>query len=227
MNERVLVVKNAKNEGPGTLLEFLKERNMGCVQIEAYSNNWDIKALYSCDYLIVLGGPMAVYEMDKYKYLAKVASAMEVALRNGKKILGICLGAQLLAHVLGAKVYYSGKEEIGWCEIEVTEEGLADPCFGAFTGVKRRLEVFQWHRDTFELPRGAKRLAFSYDFPNQAFSYNGSYGLQFHPEVTPSMIGEWFENTQDFSPIFRKTESVYPSYRKAALEFFERFFIGT
>lgn len=222
---RVLIVKNAREEGPGALAKFLGGKGIEFLEIEAYLENWKIEMVNPYDFLVVLGGPMGVYEIDKYRYLAKVARAIEVFLEKGKKVLGICLGAQLLAHVLGSRVYNSGKEEIGWCEIEMTEEGLMDPCFRAFTDGKRKVEVFQWHNDTFELPRGAKRLATSLDFENQAFFYNGSYGIQFHPEVTRSMIVEWFVGRENFSDLVRKTDLVYESYRKSALRFFERFFL--
>ena len=224
---KVLILKNAKNEGPGNLLAFLNKRKIHFTEIGAYEENWTHVIIEPYDYLVVLGGPMGAYEMDKYAFLKKIAEAIKVALNEGKKILGICLGAQLLAHVLGAEVFSSGKEEIGWCGIRVTNDGLTDECMSSFSENQPYLEVFQWHGDTFDLPKGAKRLAYSDDFENQAFSFNGSYGLQFHPEVTPHIIREWFEGREDFEEMRQKTESFYPTYRYRAEMFYERFFSFT
>ncbi|MCX7856529.1 MAG: type 1 glutamine amidotransferase [Deltaproteobacteria bacterium] len=222
--KRVLLVKNAKNEGPGNIKEFLRGKNIESVEIEAYKDNWRTHLVDNYDYIVVLGGPMGVYEMDRYPYLKRVAEMIELALKKEKKILGICLGAQLLAHVLGAKVYNSGEEEIGWCEIELTNHGFFDECLSTFFANREKCEVFQWHNDTFDLPRGALRLASSKRFPNQAFLYYRSYGLQFHPEVTPSMIKDWVEERRDFGLIINKTELIYPSYKKAAESLYEIFF---
>jgi GMP synthase-like glutamine amidotransferase len=221
---KVLILKNAKNEGSGNLSEFLHKRKIHFREIEAYEENWTHVSLKAYDYLIILGGPMGVYEMDKYPFLRTIAEGMKIALNEGIKILGICLGAQLLAHVLGAEVFNSGKEENGWCGIRITNDGLRDECISSFSENQIYLEVFQWHGDTFNLPKGAKRLAYSDDFENQAFSFNGSYGLQFHPEVTPHMIREWFEGREDFDEMWQKTESLYPIYRYRAEKFYERFF---
>lgn len=226
MSGDVLIIKNAEKEGPGILLEFLRKRSIRFTQMDGCDEDLTERIVDPYDYLVVLGGSMAVYEMETCPGLKRVFSAMQAALEKEKKILGICLGAQLLAHLLGGRVYYSGEEEIGWCDIELTDEGLSDKCFSAFASRKKRVEVFQWHSDTFDLPQCAKRLAFSDRFANQAFSYNGSYGLQFHPEITQSMIFDWFEGRQNIKYVLEKTATIYPSYEKAAERFFECFFFS-
>ncbi|MCS7281253.1 MAG: type 1 glutamine amidotransferase [Desulfobacterota bacterium] len=222
--KNVLIVKNAIEEGPGNIAEFLKAKGIEFHEIEAYKDRYLPGSSFPYEYVVVLGGPMGVYEIDRYPYLAMVAKLIELALSKGKKVLGICLGAQLLAYVLGARVYDSGELEIGWCEIELTDEGSSDECISTFFGEKRKCEVFQWHRDTFDLPKGALRLASSKRFLNQAFSYFGSLGLQFHPEITPSMVKEWFRDRKDFEQIVQKTKVMYASYRKAAENLYEKFF---
>lgn len=224
MEKKVLIFKNAKEEGPGTILGFLEQNKIGYSVIEAYSHDFDDEIILPYEYLIVLGGPMGVYEMETYPHLKRVASVMERALKEKKRILGICLGCQLLAHVLGSRVYRADKEEIGWSEIQVTYEGLMDPCFAEFTGGRKRIEVFQWHMDTFVLPSGALRLAKSDHFENQAFLYDESYGLQFHPEINPSMVKAWANGRTDITFILDKTRSLYPRYKETTFRFLKAFF---
>jgi GMP synthase-like glutamine amidotransferase len=132
--------------------------------------------------LIVMGGPMSVHDEAKFKWLAAEKKFIEQVIRDGKPVLGICLGAQLIADVLGARVYPAAHREIGWFPVELTDKGKSDRIMQAlppvFTG-------FHWHGETFDIPDGAVHLARSAACENQAFSYNGNVlALQFHPEVT-------------------------------------------
>jgi GMP synthase (glutamine-hydrolysing) len=134
------------------------------------------------DLLIVLGGPIGVYEDDKYPFLRDEIALLTTRLNEGKPTLGICLGAQLIACALGAKVYPSGIKEIGWGPVDLTEAAAATPL--------RHLAntaVLHWHGDTFDLPPGAVHLASTPNCRNQAFCIGPNIlGLQFHPEVNPS-----------------------------------------
>ncbi len=134
------------------------------------------------DLLIVLGGPIGVYEEDKYPFLRDEIALLSTRLNAGKPTLGICLGAQLIACALGAKVYPSGVKEIGWGPVDLTEAAAATPL--------RHLAntaVLHWHGDTFDLPPGAVHLASTPACRNQAFCVGPNIlGLQFHPEVDPS-----------------------------------------
>lgn len=218
----VLIIKNAPNEGPGNILAYLTLKGFEYTIKEAHSlNNIDISDPYR--FLIILGGPMGVYEMDRYPFLKNVAHAIEKGLKMGLKVIGICLGAQLIAHVLGSKVYKGAIEEIGWCEIELSEIGKEDICFKYFNNTK----VFQWHGDTFDLPKGAFLLASSIEFPNQAFKYGDAYGLQFHPEITPDLIEVWGRDIKDFKRIKDETEIYYHTYWHKAWNFFDAFFSKT
>jgi GMP synthase-like glutamine amidotransferase len=171
---------------------------------------------------------MAVYEMDRTPYLQDEVQLIERSLAAGRSILGVCLGAQLLAHVLGARVYPGGTQEVGWSEVTLTDEGMVDRCAGelALFG-SRQAPVFQWHGDTFDLPSGAELLASSTIYPNQAFRYGTNvYGLQFHIEVTPQIVQGWLRNEQgiDLPLVDARSQEIYGPYRKRAGAFYREFF---
>jgi len=134
------------------------------------------------DWLIVMGGPMNIYEEAKYPWLVPEKKFIEQAIQEGKVVIGICLGAQLIADVLGAKIYQSQYKEIGWFPIHLTAEAKASPLLSF---LPHKIYVFHWHGDTFELPTGAIRLAQSEACYNQAFIYHETVlALQFHLEVS-------------------------------------------
>ncbi|MFN3739358.1 MAG: type 1 glutamine amidotransferase [Thermodesulfovibrionales bacterium] len=220
---KALIIKNIPLEGPGTITEFLTRHSIDYRIIEAGSGE-NIPSLDGYKYLIVMGGPMAVYEMDKYPFLRKVALSMEKAIGKGIKVLGICLGAQLLAHVLGSRVYPGEKKEIGWLDIKATIDGGRDEVFRTLIEPSGNATVLQWHGDTFDLPSGAVRLASSELFKEQAFRYKDSYALQFHIEVTPDIVREWFSDRDDIDVIMKQTEAIYPRYRLKADLFYRAFF---
>lgn len=148
-----------------------------------------------CDFLIVLGGPMAVNDDKKFPWLINEKKFIEKAINAGKKVLGICLGAQLIADVLGAKVYPNSQKEIGWFPVEFTEEGITHPLFASFP---EKETVFHWHGDTFDLPSGAVHVARSAACENQAFAYgNQVVGLQFHLEMRDADILKLIENCRN------------------------------
>jgi GMP synthase-like glutamine amidotransferase len=175
--------------------------------------------------VVMLGGPMAVYERSSYPHLRSGARVLREAIGSGRKVLGVCLGAQMLAHVLGARVYRGHGEEAGWMDIELTEEGASDPVLGPMAEGGRSVRVLQWHGDTFEIPEGAVRLAGSDLYMDQAFRYGeGIYALQFHIECTKETVSEWFRGRAELPAILRETDEIYESYRRKAMGFYERFF---
>ena len=199
---KVLVLRHVPHEHLGTLAEALIANNITYEYVnfyENYSPNITIEDLCG---LIILGGPMNVYETDQYLFLEMEDKLIKEAVEKGVPILGICLGAQLIAKALGAKVIKNKEKEIGWYPLKMTEEGSKDRLFNHFNSEET---VFQWHGDTFEIPNGAVHLAESSMCTNQAFRYrNNVYGLQFHIEVTPEMILEWLnvpENQEEISPL--------------------------
>ncbi len=224
---QVLIVKNIPLEGPGTIEDFLRERGISYTIAElSKGETVEDTGLYS--HLVVMGGPMAVYEMDRYPYLRGEAELIRSFIDKGKAVLGVCLGAQMVAHCLGARVYPGGVKEIGWYEVDITPEGMEDGAFSTLAVEGRPVaEVFQWHGDTFDMPEGAVRIASSSSYPNQAFRYGSRvYALQFHIEVTPEILREWFEGEEgvDVGELLARTEKIFPAYRKRAEGFYDKFF---
>lgn len=154
-----------------------------------------LPAMTEFDWLVVLGGPMNVYEERKYPWLIQEKRFIEKAIDQGKVILGICLGAQLLADVLGAKVSGNSYKEIGWHPVKLTKEAEDST---VFHGLPHEFTPFHWHGDTFDLPQGAVRIAQSEGCLNQAFEYHERViGLQFHLESTRASIKRLIENCGD------------------------------
>ena len=138
--------------------------------------------------LVVMGGPMGVYEQAKYPFLRDEMRLIESALTLGRPVLGVCLGSQLLAAVLGAEVKKGVKKELGWHAVTLSEAATQD---ALFAGVQPEFWPFHWHGDVFSLPREAAGLASSQQTPCQAFRYgNNAYGILFHLEVTPKQISQ-------------------------------------
>ncbi|MCI4625673.1 MAG: type 1 glutamine amidotransferase, partial [Candidatus Magnetoovum sp. WYHC-5] len=179
----VLILKNIKNEGPGTIREFLEIAGIRYKIVDLESEpigNYD-----DYDTLVVMGGPMSVNDTDKYQYLIEEERVVSEFIANNKKVLGICLGSQMIAKCLGQRVYVGKSPEIGWFELQATVAGLKDAVFSKLIVPETsKLLVFQWHGETFDLPVNATRFAFNALYPNQAFKYaNSVYAFQFHIEV--------------------------------------------
>ncbi|MBI2201863.1 MAG: type 1 glutamine amidotransferase, partial [Armatimonadetes bacterium] len=150
---------------------------------EGFPDPGDVRAV------VVLGGPMNVYQEAKYAFLAQEDRFIREVVGRGIPYLGVCLGAQLLAKALGARVYASSVKEIGYYSLELTDAGQSD---ALLAGVPNPFTAFQWHGDTFDLPGGAELLATSATCPHQAFRYGQkAYGLQFHLEAGPEMVADW------------------------------------
>ena len=223
----VLIIKNISHEGPGTIGDYLQEKNIAhsLVDLQKGDAAPDITPF---THLVIMGGPMAVYEMHRYPHLINEALLISAALKANKHILGVCLGAQMLAHMLGARVYPGLHKEIGWYDVALTQEGMQDPLLSwlKLPG-KDAAQVFQWHGDTFDLPRGSVRLASSELFPNQAFRYmDRVYALQFHIEVTPTIVHDWLKNEKgiDFVGITATSARIFDEYHERAQTFYQAFF---
>lgn len=186
----ILIFKHVPFEGPGTLTEPLKALGIKYREVNLYEGGAP-KNLEGCGGLIIMGGPMNVYEETEYPFLKDEDMLIKEALSKKLPMIGVCLGAQLMAKAAGARVTKGKKKEIGWYPLHLTNEATADP---AFKVMPEEIEVFQWHGDTFEIPKGAVRLASSELFPNQAFRIGeNAYAFQFHIEVTEAIIKEWIE----------------------------------
>ncbi len=186
---RLLVFQHVAVEPLGTLDALIRARGH---RIRFHNFERDPGAQPDVDRyrgLIVLGGPMNVEDQDRRPHLKTELEAIERALEQGKPLLGISLGAQKLAHVLGAPVSRHPQPEMGWCDLRVAEAGRTDPVLGV---VGERLPVFQWHSYSYQLPKGATHLASSDACEQQAFRYGDSaYGFQFHLEADEAVIERW------------------------------------
>ncbi len=224
---QILIIKNVFTEGPGTIADYLHAEKIPSTLCDL-SIGAAVPELGSFTHLLIMGGPMAVYEMDRYPYLINEAQLINAAIKANKHILGVCLGAQMVAHALGARVYAGGRKEIGWYEIALTPEGMKDPLMSSLAlDGKSAAQVFQWHGDTFDLPAGAVRLASSDLYPNQAFRYSDRvYALQFHIEVTPKIVSDWLKDEKgvDLNSVNAESSSLYEPYRMRAMNFYRKFF---
>ncbi len=229
----VLILKNVQNEGPGTIEDFLVDNALSYRIVEMSGGEFPDAG--DADTLVILGGYMSVNESDIYPFIAKEIGLVKEFMSKGKKIFGVCLGAQIMAKALGARVYAGPEKEIGWYDIELLDEGLRDPRITKLATHPRagdfwkKFKVFHWHGETFDIPPGAQRIARSILYPNQAFRYGkNAYAFQFHIEVKKDTIFEWLKNEKvDIEKVRRETEAYYDDYRARALSFYRGFFIDS
>lgn len=178
---RIHSLQHVPFEGLGSMAEVFERRGDEVTTSHLYAGDAP-PALEAFDWLVVMGGPMGVHDEEQYPWLAAEKTLIRAAIDGGKRVLGICLGAQLIAHTLGAAVTPNPRREIGWFPIRATEAAGATPWGVVFAGQPR---VFHWHGDTFAIPPGAVHLASSEACPHQAFVLGTRVlGLQFHLETT-------------------------------------------
>ncbi|HET7809942.1 MAG TPA: gamma-glutamyl-gamma-aminobutyrate hydrolase family protein [Steroidobacteraceae bacterium] len=186
---KLLVFQHSAREPLGILDPMLRQHGFR-IRYLNFSRQPDLQPDVSrYDGLVVLGGAMNVDQSDRYPHLTAEIGAIQEALKRDIPILGICLGAQLLAAALGANVRPHSVREIGWYRLHPTSHAQSDRLCRHFDGSQH---VFQWHAYTFDLPPGAVHLASTATCPNQAFRYGDkAYGLQFHPEADHELIQRW------------------------------------
>ncbi len=186
---KLLVCQHVPHEILGTLNPLLKNAGFRIRYVNFGRHPDAGPSLEGYHGLVVLGGPMSVNEVDRHPHLTTEMKLIEQAIKKELPVLGICLGAQLIARTLGATVKKNHETEIGWYDVSVTRAGNKDSLLGQFRETEK---IFQWHGDTFDIPRGAVHLATSPICPNQAFRLQSNvYGLQFHLEVDEAMIERW------------------------------------
>jgi len=187
--KRLLVFQHVPHEILGTFNPLLKDAGFRIRYINFGRTPDAIPEIDKYDGLIILGGPMCVDQADKYPHLLAEIKAIQAAMESNMPVLGICLGAQLIAKALDAGVRQNPVKEIGWYDVTPTPDGEKDPLFKHFSGTKK---IFQWHGDTFDVPRKGVLLASSPECSNQAFRFGDrTYGLQFHLEVDAALIERW------------------------------------
>jgi GMP synthase (glutamine-hydrolysing) len=184
---RALVLQHIACEPPGVFEDVLDERGVELHRVELDEGE-PVPDWRAFDAIVAMGGPMSVNDDATLPWLTDEKRAVGEAVRAGVPFWGVCLGVQLLAASLGARVYPGAEPEVGLLPVELTDEGRADPVFGE---LEDGLRTLQWHGDTFDLPEGAVRLASSPAYENQAFRFGRAYGVQFHLEVSGQMAREW------------------------------------
>jgi GMP synthase-like glutamine amidotransferase len=184
---RILVLQHIACEPPGVFEDVLRERAHELVRVEL--DEGEALPDGAFDAIVAMGGPMSVNDEAEHPWLVAEKEAIARHVRAGKPFWGSCLGAQLLAAALGARVYAGPAPEVGVLGIELTPEGRADPVLG---GLPAEIDTLQWHGDTFDLPEGGVLLASSPAYANQAYRVGRvAYAVQFHVEVTEAMGEEW------------------------------------
>jgi GMP synthase (glutamine-hydrolysing) len=184
---RVLVLQHIACEPPGVFEDVLAERGVELQRVELDEGetppDW-----HEFDAIVAMGGPMSANDDAELPWLAHERRLIGEAVHAGMPYWGVCLGVQLLAASLGARVYPGTEPEVGLLPVSLTGQARSDPVFGE---APHDLLTLQWHGDTFDLPDGAVRLASSPAYANQAFRFERAYGVQFHLEVSGEMAREW------------------------------------
>jgi GMP synthase (glutamine-hydrolysing) len=185
--DNILVIRHVPGSSLGLLETVLQQEAVPYRYLDMAAGEALLESIACYSHLIILGGPVSAYEAEQYPFLKDEFNLIESAIEQQIPTLGICLGAQILAHVLGAKVYRGTLgREIGWCELHLTEAGHHDPLLKGFP---QQFQVFESHQDTFDLPSNCVHLASSNLYPNQAFRYQDHvWATQFHLEMSESVL---------------------------------------
>ena len=229
--KRVLALQFCWDDPPAYLSEIMHEHHIPYKLVEV--DKYPVPVPTEFDAILAMGGFQHVGENEKYPYLLGVESMIRKVVEKDIPYLGICLGGQLLAHVLGAPVKRHTITPLGFFNVQTTVMGRADPLFHDLPDI---MQVFHWHEDTFDIPLEAVQLACNAQTENQAFRYGRhAYGTQYHTEVTPEMIDTWFhfpEYRQEIVSALGEdavdnyvTESahIFPLYRQHSRIMFENF----
>ncbi len=209
----ILILQNHPAEGPGTILDFLREKNMPFEMRHTYQNQ-PIPDISDVEAVINLGCPHPSNRYHELDYLVDVHRCVSETVRTGKPYLGICFGGQILAMVLGGAVRRNHTSEIGTCRIRLTDVGTGDPLFQGF---KESFSAFEWHHDTFEIPPGASNLAESDDCTNQAFRLGEAVGLQFHLELDAVEVARLCDTYPDeIVSVGKTSDNIVGSFKTVA-----------
>ena len=182
---RVLAVEHVAEEPPGLVADELRRAGATVEVARVHRGERVPRSSAGLDAVVIMGGPMGVLDLGTLPHLRDEVALLESALSRSLPVLGVCLGSQLLAHALGARVEPGPAPEIGWAEVELSDAARGDALLG---GLPRSFPALHWHGDVFELPAGAAHLARSRATPNQAFRSGRAYGLLFHLEAIPAQV---------------------------------------
>lgn len=217
----ILVLVHDPLVPPGTLGRFLREHRRPYRALRLYAGEAVPGDPREAEAIVSLGGGMRVLDEGRHPFLALETALLSRAVARGVPVLGIGLGAQLLARALGGTVLRAPVPEFGWGTATLTRAGRRDPLFD---GLNSPLSVFLWHEDTFTLPPGAELLATADACENQAFRYGNSWGLQFHPEVDSRIIAALASGEEGCVDVVRLRHRALPGFRRRAALLFSNFF---
>lgn len=210
---RVIAFRHIPFEGLGLIASVLERRNIEYQYADLFVEGAQPPKLHPGDALIFMGGPMSAN--DDLSYIRQEIGIIQSAAERGHAMLGVCLGAQIIAKALGGRVYRNPVKEIGWFPVEWTQAAGADPLFG---GLRSAETIFHWHSETFDLPPGGEWLAYSEACRHQAFRLGRAiYGMQFHLEVTPAMIEGWCAEDANCGDVRELASPIDPNYNAVRL----------
>jgi GMP synthase-like glutamine amidotransferase len=211
----VVVLQNFEAESPGTIIDYLQERDIQHEIVHTYRDEKPPR-IEKAGAVINMGCPISANEYLNHPFLRAVFQYTQEIVRSDIPYYGLCFGGQILAAAMGARVRRNAHKEIGPSVVNLTEAGAADPIFKDFPSV---FPTFQWHSDTFELPEDVELLASSELCRNQAFRSGRMVGVQFHMEVTMQEATRWCDIWRDeLDEVGKAAEDVLSEYEKTALE---------
>jgi GMP synthase (glutamine-hydrolysing) len=220
MNEKLYIIKHAIDEGPGVIGDYFQQLGWDISVIELSLGESLPDEIEPEAAVIMLGGPMNVYEEEKFPFLRDENGFIQRIVDAEVPFLGICLGGQLLAKAFGGAITRSPVKEVGWDTVKLSNAAKQDQLF---KDLPHKMPVYQWHEDTFAIPPGAVQLASSDGCHNQAFRIGSfAYGIQFHPEVTPEMESDWAYKAAESSShidayqILHQGKKIRKSYNECA-----------
>lgn len=214
----IVLVQHDSKVPAGTFAASLAGAGVAHQTVALYRDD-PLPPLNSVSGVILLGGYMGVYQDRTYPYLQQSRDYIQAALIQQTPLLGLCLGGQLLAQTLKARIYTGLHTEHGPAPVSLSSDGLHDPLFA---GISSPFVTFQWHNDSFDLPNGAFPLAFSENCPCQAFRFGSAWGLQFHPEVDEESVAAWSRKDHGETILndFRRQRSLFEQHAPKILDNF-------
>jgi GMP synthase-like glutamine amidotransferase len=209
---RMHYLQHAEQEGPGAILDWSEAMGYPVTRTRLYAGD-PLPAPHEFDWLVVMGGAMNIYEEDEHPWLKSEKDLIRAAIDGHKRVLGVCLGSQLIADVLGGPVTRNPHVEIGWFPVTLTDQAADGPILNT---LPKTFPAMHWHGDTFAIPQGAVHVAASEGCAHQAFEYrNHVVGLQFHIEMTADQIDlllRDFAHEMVESPYVQEVDAVRAGY---------------
>jgi GMP synthase (glutamine-hydrolysing) len=213
----VAIFQHMESEGPGFFPDLFRARGVPFEIHRLYETGEPPPEILSP--LVIMGGGMSVHDEKEFPFLAGEKAIIRRYIRTRRPVVGICLGAQLIADAAGSRVY-PGIREFGWCEVWKEDSGY-------FRSFPDRMEVFQFHGDTFDLPAGAALLWRGHEATNQMFLLGSAAGVQFHPEITVPLIREWSRElpSRELQELIARSSRLMPPCHALCEELVDRFLL--